>query len=286
MDDSSHRRGRRERRERLDRGNGFEASANPSPCSAPSALSAVKGVRSHGRAGRQVVLPWKKTLRMSWVNIYNRMGRFILISLSIAVVVAFLISSFTYGSIISDLSELARKGDVRTRAALEKVGVFVAVADEAPGRKPSERETRRDDASERQQADQETWLMILSCVLCVVVITNTMLMSVSERVSEIGTLKCLGALDRFIVRMFLVESVFIGVVASAAGVAGGYLLTILGMGISLGFGTIWGGHMVVPLLMGMPIGVGAGTLITVLAAAYPAYVAAKMKPVDAMRAEI
>jgi len=285
MDNSSHRRGRRERRERRDRGNGLEASANPSPSSAPSAFSAVKGVHSHGRAGKQVVLPWKKTLRMSWVNIYNRMGRFLLIFLSIAVVVAFLISSFTYGSIVSDLSEIARKGDVRTRAALEKVGVFVAAAD-ASGRQQSDQEIRRDDASRRQQSDQETWLMVLSCVLCVVVITNTMLMSVSERVSEIGTLKCLGALDRFIVRMFLVESVFIGVVASAAGVAGGYLLTILGMGISLGFGTIWGGHMLMPLVWGMPIGVGAGTLITVLAAAYPAYVAAKMKPVDAMRAEI
>ncbi|MHC4503139.1 MAG: ABC transporter permease [Planctomycetota bacterium] len=223
---------------------------------------------------------------MSWVNIYNRLGRFLLIFLSIAVVVAFLISSFTYGSIISDLSEIARKGDVRTRAALEKVGVFVAVDADASAPQQSDREMRRDDASQRQQADQETWLMILSCVLCVVVITNTMLMSVSERVSEIGTLKCLGALDRFIVRMFLVESVFIGVVASAAGVAGGYLLTILGMGISLGFGTIWGGHMLMPLVTGMPIGVGAGMLITVLAAAYPAYVAAKMKPVDAMRAEI
>ena len=239
---------------------------------------------SGGRAGRQIVLPWKKTLRMSWVNIYNRMGRFLLIFLSIAVVVAFLISSFTYGSIISDLSKLARKGDVRTRAALEKVGVFTAA--DASGRQQSDQEIRRDDASRRQQSDQETWLMVLSCALCVVVITNTMLMSVSERVSEIGTLKCLGALDRFIVRMFLVESVFVGVAASAAGVAGGYLLTILGMGISLGFGTIWGGHMVMPLLTGMPIGVGAGTLITVAAAAYPAYIAAKMKPVDAMRAEI
>lgn len=218
------------------------------------------------RREAHVVLPWSKTLKMSWANIYNRMGRFLLIFLGIAVVVAFLISSLTYSFIISDL---ARRDDVRTKAALEKAGVF---ADDA--------------ASKAQQSDQEIWLMALSCVLCVVVIANTMLMSVSERVSEIGTLKCLGALDRFIVRMFLVESVFVGLAASAVGAVAGYLLTILQIGITLGFGPLLGGDLLTPLVAGVPIGVGAGTLITVVAAGYPAYVAARMKPVDAMRAEI
>ncbi len=102
--------------------------------------------------------------------------------------------------------------------------------------------------------------MILSCALCVVVIANTMLMSVTERVSEIGTLKCLGALDRFIVRMFLVESVFIGVLASTAGALGGYLLTLLQIGASLGFDVLWGVHAVTPLVMSADVGSATGTV--------------------------
>jgi ABC-type antimicrobial peptide transport system permease subunit len=111
-------------------------------------------------------------------------------------------------------------------------------------------------------------------------------MSVTERIAEIGTLKCLGALDRFIVRMFLVESVFLGVVSSLIGALAGYVLTLLQLGFALGFATLWLGPWAAPLLSGLPLGVGIGTVITVVAAAYPAYVAARMRPVDAMRAEI
>jgi len=229
---------------------------------------------------RQPVLPWGVTIRMSWVNISHRSGRFLLVFLGIAVVVAFLISSFTSNAILAglarveDTAEMEPEPDraarmVHVRAVLQRVGVFA-----------------HDAAAKRQQSDRETWLMVLSCVLCTVVIANTMLMSVTERISEIGTLKCLGALDRFIVRMFLVESVFLGVVSSLIGALAGYVLTLLQLGFALGFATLGCGPWAAPLLSGLPLGVGIGTVITVLAAAYPAYVAARMRPVDAMRAEI
>lgn len=47
---------------------------------------------------------------------------------------------------------------------------------------------------------------------------NAILMSVTERVKEIGTLKCLGARDRHVIGMFLFESLFLG---AAAGLIGG-----------------------------------------------------------------
>ena len=52
-----------------------------------------------------------------------------------------------------------------------------------------------------------------------------MLMSVSERFREIGTMKCLGALNSLIVRLFLIEAIFMGFVASF----GGWVLGFLGI---------------------------------------------------------
>ncbi len=212
------------------------------------------------------VLPWKISIQMSWANITNRLGRFFLVFLGIAVVVAFLMSSFTYQAIVSDLS---KSDDVHVRAVLEKAGIFASDAE-----------------SKKYQEDRNAWLMGLSCLLCLVVITNTMLMSVGERVKGIGTLKCLGALDGFIVRLFMLESVFIGIVGSLAGALLGYLLTVLQVGVSLEFSILSARHLVGPLIMWVPISVVAGTVITVLAAVYPTYVASKMRPVEAMRVEV
>ena len=46
----------------------------------------------------------------------------------------------------------------------------------------------------------------MSLLVCTVGITNSMLMAVTERFKEIGTMKCLGALDSFVVVLFMLES--------------------------------------------------------------------------------
>ncbi len=71
------------------------------------------------------------------------------------------------------------------------------------------------------------WLVTLSLMVCVVGITNAMLMSVTERFREIGTMKCLGALDIFVVKLFLIESALQGVVGSVAGAVIGFLLAFV-----------------------------------------------------------
>ena len=53
-----------------------------------------------------------------------------------------------------------------------------------------------------------------------------MLMSVTERFREIGTMKCLGALDTFIVKLFLLESTFQGLAGTSAGIVIGFALTL------------------------------------------------------------
>ena len=70
---------------------------------------------------------------------------------------------------------------------------------------------------EAKEAARLQWLVALSLLVCAVGITNSMLMSVSERFREIGTMKCLGALDQFIVKIFMIEAFMIGVIASALG---------------------------------------------------------------------
>jgi putative ABC transport system permease protein len=217
-------------------------------------------------APRRVSLPWKESLKMCWSSVRNRMGRFALIFMGIAVVVAFLMSTFTYQDLLSGLAD---SDDIHIQAALERAGIFST-----------------DPEIAKRSADRKIWLIGLSCVLCFFGIANTMLMSVTERVSEIGTLKCLGALDRFIVRLMLIESLFIGLLGSIAGVLAGYALTLLQIGFAFEFAFLSFENCLPPLTRAAPAAVGVGAILTVLAAIYPTYVAAKMEPVDAMRAEV
>ena len=116
--------------------------------------------------------------------------------------------------------------------------------------------------------------------------TTKFRLSVTERYREIGTLKCLGALDTFVVRLFLVESIFVGVLASVAGGVVGYALALLQVGAVLEFGVLDVSVCASACAVALPAAVGLGTALTTLAAIYPTYVAARMKPADAMRSEV
>ena len=131
---------------------------------------------------------------------------------------------------------------------------------------------------------QSRWLLGLALLVAFVGILNAMLMSVTERFREIGTMKCLGALDGFIVKLFLLESLFQGVVGTMIG-------TALGLGLSLLLAALTYGR---PAFANLPWGSIAGSLavsfaigtgLTVLGAVYPAWQAARMQPIEAMRSE-
>src|SRR5438105_14869317 len=63
------------------------------------------------------------------------------------------------------------------------------------------------DPQSIEAANRLQWLAFLSLLMCLVGITNSMLMSVTERYKEIGTFKCLGATDGFIVKVFFLEAI-------------------------------------------------------------------------------
>jgi predicted lysophospholipase L1 biosynthesis ABC-type transport system permease subunit len=138
------------------------------------------------------------------------------------------------------------------------------------------------------------WLIALSLLVCIVGITNAMLMSVTERFREIGTMKCLGALDVFIVKLFLIESTLMGVVGTLIGIALGLGLSVVRAAFSfsiedpatqqtvyLGLKYLPVGAIMIRVLAAFVVGVA----LSILAAIYPALTAARMEPVEAMRVE-
>ncbi|MCL5269187.1 MAG: FtsX-like permease family protein [bacterium] len=249
-----------------------------------------------GGGRRQLTLPWGQTIHMCWGNIRNRAGRFMLIFIGIAVVVAFFMSNLSYQGMVDDLkasagteaqSRLNQAAEAVRSDAKEYEAARAELEDAIHAQAVLERAGFYSDTiSEKKQGDQQVWLMLLSGILCLVGITNTMLMSVTERIREIGTLKCLGALDGFVIRLFMIESVFIGLVGSLIGALVGYILTLLQVGMVLEFSLISFSQAIQTFFKGVPLAVVAGTVLTVMAAVYPTYVAARMKPVDAMRVEI
>lgn len=125
-----------------------------------------------------------------------------------------------------------------------------------------------------------TWLAITSLIMCLVGVANAMLMSVTERFREIGTIKCIGASDSFIVKVFCLESVILGVIGAAAGALLG---TFLMAGVLRLLGFPFAGAS---LFAVVGISILMGVLLTVLAAIAPAIQAAKMPAAAALRVEV
>ena len=128
------------------------------------------------------------------------------------------------------------------------------------------------------------WLLIVSLMVCTVGIANAMLMSVTERFREIATMKCLGATDQLILITFVLESVM-------QGIAGGIVGAILGLllGVLRGLFTYgWIGVTEMPIMDVLGVAGGSlviGVVLSALAAMYPAWSAARLAPMEAMRIE-
>jgi putative ABC transport system permease protein len=119
-------------------------------------------------------------------------------------------------------------------------------------------------------------------------IVNTMVMSILERTREIGVLKSLGADDRDIRLLFLVESGVIGTIGALVGIIFGWLITRAASAVAKalmakdGFGEIE--LFALPLWLVLTA-MGIGIVVSLAAGYYPAARAARVDPVKALRAE-
>ncbi|MGC9454143.1 MAG: FtsX-like permease family protein [Phycisphaerae bacterium] len=133
-------------------------------------------------------------------------------------------------------------------------------------------------------SSRAVWLIVVSLMVCVVGIANAMLMSVTERFKEIATMKCLGATDGFIMINFILESCF-------QGLAGGIIGSLLGLGLgvvrsALKYGALSFSQLpALEVLAAAGVAIGIGITLSAMAAMYPAWVAARLAPMEAMRIE-
>jgi putative ABC transport system permease protein len=114
-------------------------------------------------------------------------------------------------------------------------------------------------------------------------IMNTMLMSVLERTREIGIMKAIGATNRKIMMVFLVETATLGLIGGVLGILFG---SIVYLGISYAATNFLGIQLamfispsliILSLLFSMVVGTASGL--------YPAWRASKLNPVEALRYE-
>jgi squalene-hopene/tetraprenyl-beta-curcumene cyclase len=121
-----------------------------------------------------------------------------------------------------------------------------------------------------------TVISLLTLMVSGIGVANMMLVSVRERTEEIGIMKALGAGDRIVLIIFLVEAAYIGLFSALAGSGLGYMLLLLLQQIAgIDVLPVAPYLLVFSLLFSLLITVGCGS--------YPAYVAARLEPAEAIR---
>jgi len=213
---------------------------------------------------RLVALPMRKSVQMAYQSIRVRFFRSMVTTMSLVLAVAFL----AFIQVGNDIAQgLLSSGNSDFLQALTKAGFDIS-----PG-----------DTTITSSAKQQ-WIVFLSLLVCIVGIINAQLMSVTERFREIGTLKCLGALNRFIVRIFLLEATIQGLAGALVGAllggAAALLTSLVRFGIPLLTYVPW-----LEMATTMFFTLCIGTFLSLLGVLYPAIIAARMRPVDAMRVE-
>jgi len=207
----------------------------------------------------QIELPLAEAIRISFQSLKIRFWRSMITTAGILLGIAFFVAVLSGAEITKVMAE--RQGSQAIITAIDDVQIGIS--------------------------SQQIWLIAMSLIVCVVGIANSMLMAVTERFREIGTMKCLGALNKFIVELFLLESGFQGLSGAVVGALVGFISIMLlnlkdyGLDVFLGFP-----QYIPRVLMYMGIACILGMVLAIIGAAGPAYRAAQLPPAEAMRVDV
>jgi putative ABC transport system permease protein len=122
--------------------------------------------------------------------------------------------------------------------------------------------------------------LIISAIALVtagVGVMNIMLVSVTERTREIGIRKSIGARSKDILKQFLLEAIFLSEVGGVLGIIIGIIagnVIAAQMEVSMIFPWFWSG-----------VAIATCSAIGIVFGLYPAYKAANLHPIDALRFE-
>lgn len=209
----------------------------------------------------QDVVSWPIAFAVSMAGMRRRFSRAMITMVGVVLAIAFLCYMLVNEELTTALVQLQ---DDRLNVLLQNRGV---------------------DIFSGGGMDQMTFLLLgLTLVTSLVGIVNAMLMAVTERVKEIGTLKCLGATDQFIVRAYFIEATVQGICGAGLGALGG-LLVAIGAGIAMYGSYALTAFPIGGVLVALTLSLAAGAVLSVAAAIVPAYMAARKQPVEALRVE-
>ncbi len=199
--------------------------------------------------GSKIHFPISKAIAFSARSVRIRLGRMLVVLMGVASAVAFVVVLFTLDTIMTVLR--ARTGG---------------------------------DAADTESLRR--WWVAVAVLIAVAGITNAILMSVTERIKEIGTLRCLGAMSRHVIEIFLFEAMFLGLVGGLLGGVLGLAVTCAYAVLNYGWDLVSDAMTVGILLKHLGGAVGLSVVLCVVSAIYPVFFAARLEPADAMRYDV
>lgn len=213
-------------------------------------------------AERQVVLPWAQVVKIAFNAMRVRFFRSLITTLTLALAIAFVAYIRSGHEILNALWPYASQDlqDAVLRSGYELSGGKFGTG------------------------PKDLWLAILSLTVCVVGIVNAQLMAVTERFREIGTYKCLGALNSFVVRIFVLEAIYQGIMGGTAGAVMGVFISTITMAMKFGW-TVMLHWPIVPILLTLTGSTLLAVFLSFLGVLYPALIAARMHPAVALRTD-
>jgi len=182
---------------------------------------------------------------------------------------------------LSNIYAQTAKAEDAVKASVEIENVLSKAHKIAPNADPDFSVRTQQEFMEVGDQASQTLTFLLTGIAAVALlvggigIMNIMLVSVTERTREIGIRKAVGAKNSNILFQFLIEAMTLSIVGGLTGIGGGFLAANLI--------TTWLGWPTVVSLFWVGVAFGSSAIIGMFFGIYPAWKAAQLDPIEALR---